>query len=330
MVVPAEGAIGHESFQILPRLLRGGDLLVINDTRVLPARLRFVAGEKEGEILLLREIGGDTWEALMRPGRRVRPGTRLQVRPGLWADVVARAPGGLFTLRFSPARRLVALLPEIGETPLPPYIKERLNEPERYQTVYATSPGSAAAPTAGLHFTEPLLAGLREAGVEVARLTLHIGLDTFQPLRVDDLDDHRMHSEEYVIPAPTRAAIAATRARGGRVVAVGTTATRALEAAAGRRAAGEGAAADLGFTDIFIRPGHTWREVDLMLTNFHLPKSTLLVMVSAFAGRERILEAYGQAIGRGYRFYSFGDAMLLEPGPGMDRERIGSDTAPPR
>lgn len=317
MVVPAQGAIGHEAFDILPRLLRPGDLLVVNDTRVLPARLRFQWGERDAEVLLLREERADVWEALLRPGKRVRNGTRLQLRPGLWADVVSREPGGLFRLRFSPAGRLSALLPEIGEAPLPPYIKERLEDPERYQTVYARQPGSAAAPTAGLHFTDEMLARLAAARIEVATLTLHIGLDTFQPLRVEDLDDHRMHSEFYAIPATTRAAIDAAREREGRVVAVGTTAARALEAAAMRRGAGEGEAADRGATDIFIRPGHTWREVDMLLTNFHLPKSTLLVMVSAFAGRERVLEAYTEAIERRYRFYSFGDAMLLEPALGV-------------
>jgi S-adenosylmethionine:tRNA ribosyltransferase-isomerase len=319
MVVPAQGAIGHEDFDILPRLLRPGDLLVVNDSRVLPARLRFTWGEKAAEVLLLREERADVWEALMRPGKRVRPGTRLQLRPGLWADVVSRQPGGLFSLRFSPAGRLFALLPEIGETPLPPYIKERLEDAERYQTVYAREPGSAAAPTAGLHFTDDMLARLAAAHVEVAFLTLHIGLDTFQPLRVADLEDHRMHSEFYAIPAATRAAIDAAREREGRVVAVGTTVARALEAAAMRRAPGqgEGEAADSGATDIFIRPGHTWREVDMLLTNFHLPRSTLLVMVSAFAGRERVLEAYAEAIERRYRFYSFGDAMLLEPALGV-------------
>jgi S-adenosylmethionine:tRNA ribosyltransferase-isomerase len=326
MVVPAQGAIGHEDFDILPRLLRPGDLLVVNDTRVLPARLRFQWNEKEAEVLLLRQERADVWEALVRPGKRVRPGTRLQLRPGLWADVVSRQPGGLFSLRFSPAGRLSALLPEIGEAPLPPYIKERLQDPERYQTVFARNPGSAAAPTAGLHFTDDMLARLTTAHVEVASLTLDIGLDTFQPLRVDNLEDHRMHSEFYAIPATTRAAIDAAREREGRVVAVGTTSARALEAAAMRRDSGEGEAADHGATDIFIRPGHTWREVDMLLTNFHLPRSTLLVLVSAFAGRERVLEAYAEAIDRRYRFYSFGDAMLLEPAPGVRATDAGNAT----
>jgi S-adenosylmethionine:tRNA ribosyltransferase-isomerase len=315
MFVPAVGALRHLDFDQLPALLGTGDLLLVNDSRVLPARIRFRWNERDAEILLLQQVGDtDAWEALMRPGRRVRPGSRFQLRFGLWADVEARATGGLFTLRFSPPGRLAELLPELGEPPLPPYIRERLDDPERYQTVYARAPGSAAAPTAGLHFSEEMLSRLRSTGIEVAGLTLHIGLDTFQPLRGEDLERHRMHSEAYVIPASTRAAITACRGRDGRVVAVGTTAARALEAAASRRAAGEPEEdADAGRTAIFIRPGHAFREVDMLLTNFHLPKSTLLVMVSAFAGRERILGAYSEAIERGYRFYSFGDAMLLEP-----------------
>ena len=312
MVVPAGGPVQHRRFGDLPEQLRSGDLVVVNDTRVLPARIRFQWGNRGAELLLLRETEPNVWEALLRPGKRVRPGTRLQLRFGLWADVLARQPGGVFSLSFSPSGRLAALLPEIGETPLPPYINEALDDPERYQTIFARNAGSAAAPTAGLHFSDDMLVRLGAAGIDVAALTLHIGLDTFQPLRVDQLDDHRMHSEAYEIPAATRAAIDAARARDGRLVAVGTTAARALEAAATRRAAGEAEAADRGATDIFIRPGHACREVDLLLTNFHLPKSTLLVMVSAFAGRERILAAYAEAIEQRYRFYSFGDAMLLE------------------
>lgn len=286
---------------------------MVNETRVLPARIRFRVGERDGEILLLQpaDKDEDTWDCLVRPGRAAYPGARLQLRFSLWADVVEQSPGGGRVLRFSPPGRLKELLPEIGEAPLPPYIKAHLEDPERYQTVYARVPGSAAAPTAGLHFTDEMLSGLQAAGVEHAALTLRIGLDTFQPMRTEHLDSHRMHSEAYRIPRPTRAAITACRERGGRVVAVGTTAARALEAAAQRRAAND-PGADAGDTDVFIRPGFEFREVDLLLTNFHLPRSTLLVMVSAFAGRERILAAYAEAIALRYRFYSFGDAMLLE------------------
>jgi len=312
--LPAGGAARDLTFSDLPDQLRAGDLLVVNETRVLPARIRFRLRERGAEILLLNPIGkdADSWECLVRPGKAAYPGARLQLRFSLWADVVEQAPGGGRVLRFSPPGRLKALLPEIGEAPLPPYIKERLNDPERYQTVYARVPGSAAAPTAGLHFTDAMMDGLQAAGIERAALTLRIGLDTFQPLRTENLKEHRMHSEAYRIPRPTRAAIDACRGRGGRVVAVGTTSARALEAAALKRSRAD-LIPDAGDTDIFIRPGFRFREVDLLLTNFHLPKSTLLVMVSAFAGRERVLAAYGEAIERGYRFYSFGDAMLLEP-----------------
>jgi S-adenosylmethionine:tRNA ribosyltransferase-isomerase len=313
MHLPARGAARHLRFDDLPGLLREGDLLVVNDTRVLPARIRFEHHGRDAEILLLeRAAGPDVWEALVRPAKRALPGMRLQLRYGLWADVLQASPGGIRRLRFAPPGRLDQLLPQVGEMPLPPYIKERLLEPERYQTVFAREPGSAAAPTAGLHFTDALLARIAEQGVRRTAVTLQVGLDTFQPVRVEDLDEHQMHSEAYQVPAAARAEIAAARARGGRVVAVGTTVARTLEAAAARRAAGD-SRADEGRTDLFIRPGHGWREVDLLLTNFHLPKSTLLVMVSAFSGRERILAAYREAVAEGYRFFSFGDAMLLEP-----------------
>lgn len=315
MHLPAAGPPRHLRFDDLPSLLRSGDLLVVNDTRVIPARIRFKHRGGDAEILLLEQGGNpDTWDALVRPGKRALPGTRLQLRFGLWADVLQRDPGGQRRLRFSPPGRLQRLLPQIGEMPLPPYIHETLDDPERYQTVFARDPGSAAAPTAGLHFTEAMLARLVEHGVERTEVTLSVGLDTFQPVRVEDLDQHRMHSEAYRVPAPARAAIEAIRGRGGRVVAVGTTVARTLEAAAARRATAE-PNPDEGRTDLFIRPGHRFREVDALLTNFHLPRSTLLVMVSAFSGRERILDAYHEAVAKGYRFFSFGDAMLLEPLP---------------
>jgi S-adenosylmethionine:tRNA ribosyltransferase-isomerase len=316
MHLPTDGPPRHLRFNDLPGLLRAGDLMVLNDTRVIPARIRFDHLGAGVEILLLEPAGavaaGDTWWCLVRPGKRARPGARLQLRFGLWADVLSEDAGGSRRLRFSPPGRLARLLPEIGEVPLPPYIGERLDDPERYQTVFAREPGSAAAPTAGLHLTMGLLQELASAGVQTTEVTLRIGLDTFQPLRVDHLDDHRMHSEAYHIPPTARAAIETCQARGGRVVAVGTTVARTLEAAAARRQAGD-ARPDEGRTDIFIRPGHHFLQVDLLLTNFHLPKSTLLVMVSAFSGRERILRAYEEAVAQGYRFFSFGDAMLLEP-----------------
>jgi S-adenosylmethionine:tRNA ribosyltransferase-isomerase len=313
MHLPAGGSPRHLHFADLPRLLSAGDLLVMNDTRVIPARIRFEHRGRAAEILLLEPAGNpDTWDCLVRPARRAQPGVRFQLAFGLWADVVFAEPGGTRRLRFAPAGRLAELLPRIGEMPLPPYIKEPLADPDRYQTVVADVPGSAAAPTAGLHFTEAMLAALAEAGVARTMVTLQVGLDTFQPVRVEDLDDHRMHSEAFRVPPAARAEIEACRRRGGRVVAVGTTVARTLEAAAARAAAGE-PDPDAGRTDIFIRPGHVFAAVDLLLTNFHLPRSTLLVMVSAFAGRERVLEAYAEAVSRGYRFFSFGDAMLLEP-----------------
>lgn len=313
MHLPADGSPRHLAFADLPTLLRPGDLLVMNDTRVMPARVRFKQGGREAEILLLEEAGApDTWDCLFRPGKRATPGVRLQIAFGLWADVLRQQEGGRRRLRFSPPGRLAQLLPEIGEMPLPPYIKEPLGDPERYQTVIAREPGSAAAPTAGLHFTEAMLDEIARVGVMRTEVTLRVGLDTFQPVRVDDLGDHRMHSEAYRVPGRARAEIVACRARGGRVVAVGTTVARTLEAAAARALSGD-PRPDSGRTDIFIRPGHAFQAVDLLLTNFHLPRSTLLVMVSAFSGRERILAAYREAVDAGYRFFSFGDAMLLEP-----------------
>jgi S-adenosylmethionine:tRNA ribosyltransferase-isomerase len=304
---------------------------VVNDTRVIPARVRFTLDGHDAEILLLHEVGADTWAALTRPSRLIRQALRFDLPGGLAATVVAERPDGERTLRFDPPGRLREVLDDIGELPLPPYIHEPLADPSRYQTVYAAPAGwsvaaalrlgaipeewappaleSAAAPTAGLHFDAAMLDRLRAAGVEIAPLTLRVGLDTFRPVRVEDLDDHRMHSEAYAVPAATRALVAACRRRGGRVVAVGTTVCRTLEAAA---ATGR----DAGSTDIFIRPGFEFRATDLLLTNFHLPKSTLLVMVAAFSGRERILAAYREAVARGYRFFSFGDCMLLEPAPG--------------
>ncbi|MFN2462299.1 MAG: tRNA preQ1(34) S-adenosylmethionine ribosyltransferase-isomerase QueA [Candidatus Dormibacteria bacterium] len=314
MHLPAGGAPRHLRFSDLPGLLRDGDLLVMNDTRVIPARIRFQHRGREAEILLLEEVGSpDTWDCLFRPGKRAVPGVRLQLAFGLWGDVLRQFDGGRRRIRFSPPGRLAQVLPEMGEMPLPPYIHERLEDPERYQTVVATKPGSAAAPTAGLHFTEEMLAQLAKQGVRRTEVTLAVGLDTFQPVRVEVLDEHHMHSEAYRVPARARAEIIACRERGGRVVAVGTTVARTLEAAA-QGLALDAASADAGRTDIFIRPGHVFREVDLLLTNFHLPRSSLLVMVSAFAGRDQILAAYAEAVREGYRFFSFGDAMLLEPG----------------
>lgn len=309
MVVPREGgAFAHQVFSALPTLLRPGDLLVFNNTRVIPARLpvhKSTGGR--GEILLLRQIDLLRWEAFVG-GKGARVGTRYTLDGApVTAEVVDVLDGPRRVVAFSEDVR--AALGGAGEMPLPPYIHERLNDPERYQTVYARVPGSAAAPTAGLHFTPELLARLAAQGIERAEVTLHVGSDTFQPVQVEDLARHIMHGEWCTVPAETIAAIAAARARGGRVIAVGTTTTRTLEAAA---AAQGGALAPFeGVVDLFITPGYAWRVVDGLVTNFHLPRSTLLMLVSALAGRERMLAAYEEAKRSGYRFFSFGDAMLI-------------------
>lgn len=321
------GALEHRIFREIADYLRPGDLLVANQSRVLPARLH---GVKEGsggqvELLLLavrNDLGADHWEALVRPGRRIHEGQRLIFGEGaLTADVQTRTPsGGRIVHLSAPDGAVTRALERLGRMPLPPYIHTPLADQERYQTVYARQPGSAAAPTAGLHFTPELLARLEAQGVVTAFVTLHIGLDTFRPIGEENLDKHAMHSEEIEMDDATAARINATRAAGGRIVAVGTTAVRTLESIAAlaaeqttRGAAAEGTIAVpyRGRTALFIRPGHQFRAVDVMLTNFHLPRSTLLVLVSAFAGRELTLRAYAEAVAQRYRFYSFGDAMLL-------------------
>ncbi|MCX6023945.1 MAG: tRNA preQ1(34) S-adenosylmethionine ribosyltransferase-isomerase QueA [Chloroflexi bacterium] len=317
LVIPRDGApTAHRQVSDLPALLRPGDLLVLNDTRVLPARLygRREPGGGKVEALLLRRQPDGLWEALVQPGRRMLEGARVRFGEGaaeVWGEVVERTPAGGRLLRFSDEAALMAL----GETPLPPYIHERLSDPERYQTVFSRNVGSAAAPTAGLHFTPELLARLQEMGVETATVTLHIGLDTFRPVKDDDPTHHPIHREAFTLPPETAERLLATRAAGGRIVAVGTTATRVLEQAAllAEQQDGEGPwiAAASGWANIFILPGHRFRAVDALLTNFHLPRSTLLMLVSAFAGRERVLDAYAEAVGERYRFFSFGDACLF-------------------
>jgi S-adenosylmethionine:tRNA ribosyltransferase-isomerase len=334
----ATGEIEHRVFREIGDYLRPGDLLVANQSRVLPARLRGVKAETGGqvEVLLLAvrgDLGPDHWEALVRPGKRLREGQRLVFGDGaLSAEIIARTPAGGRVVRLStPDGDVPAALGRLGTMPLPPYIHAPLRDAERYQTVYSRTPGSAAAPTAGLHFTPELLAALEGRGIAVAFVTLHIGLDTFRPIEEDDLTTHQMHSEEIELDAETAARVNATRAAGGRVVAVGTTSVRVLESAAALAAGqplsapGTESAPPLpieageapvvvpfrGRTSLFITPGHQFRAVDVMLTNFHLPRSTLVVLVSAFAGRELILRAYAEAVAERYRFYSFGDAMLI-------------------
>jgi len=300
----------HRRFNEIMEYLVPGDLLVMNETKVLPVRLygRKRTGGRV-EVLLLRAVSSDTWEALVRPGRRVAPGTRLEFGNGLLeGEVIGRTEAGGRVIRFRYAGEFEEVLRRVGEVPLPPYIKRKLASPERYQTVYAKEPGSAAAPTAGLHFTPELLATLRERGVEMASLVLHIGLDTFRPVRVEDVTAHRMHREDFGIPEEAAEAVNRARSEGRRVIAVGTTVVRCLEAAADKRGR---VAETAGSTDLFIYPGYSFRVVDVLLTNFHLPRSTLLMLVAAFAGTEKILRAYREAVRLRYRFFSFGDAMLI-------------------
>jgi S-adenosylmethionine:tRNA ribosyltransferase-isomerase len=311
----AEGPPTDHVFRDLPALLRRGDLVVVNRSRVFPARL---LGRREGggtaEVFLLRDLGHDQWEALVRPGRRLRPGAVVSVEGGL-SVVLETAPVGPEGRRVVRLRvesgSVPSVLERAGHVPLPPYIRraDRPDDRARYQTVYAREKGSVAAPTAGLHFTTELLDTLRGRGVETAEVVLHVGPGTFRPVTAEQVEDHRLEPEPYVVPPETAAAIASTRATGGRVVAVGTTVVRTLEAAA----TDEGAVrAGPGETALVVRPGFTFRVTDALITNFHLPRSSLLLLVAAFAGRERILSAYGEAVRRGYRFYSYGDAMLLD------------------
>ncbi|HEV7501632.1 MAG TPA: tRNA preQ1(34) S-adenosylmethionine ribosyltransferase-isomerase QueA [Vicinamibacteria bacterium] len=311
----AGGAVTDHVFRDLPRLLRAGDLLVVNRSRVFPARL---LGRREGgggaEVFLLRDLGDDRWEALVRPGRRLRPGAAVAIDPGLTVviETAAVGPEGRRVVRLRAETGSVeGALERAGHVPLPPYIRrpDRPEDRARYQTVYAREKGSVAAPTAGLHFTPSLLDALRAAGVGIAEIVLHVGPGTFRPVTAEEVEDHRLEPEPYVVPAETADAIASARTSGGRVVAVGTTVVRALEAAAGEEGT---VAAGAGETALVVRPGFRFRITDALVTNFHLPRSSLLLLVAAFAGRERVLGAYEEAVQRGYRFYSYGDAMLLE------------------
>lgn len=317
----ASGALQHLQFTDLPTCLNAGDLLVFNNTRVIPARLwGYKASGGRVEILIERVTGVDTALAHIRASKSPKPGTVIYLTPaegaeaGPWQLTVTGREDTLFRLQAPPGVALPEILLDIGHMPLPPYI-ERADEAadrDRYQTVFAERDGAVAAPTAGLHFTETLLRQVTEAGVERAAVTLHVGAGTFQPVRVDSVEDHHMHAEYLEVDDALCAAVAATRARGGRVVAVGTTAVRSLESAA----CGQGLVAPLrGDTNIFIYPGYRFRVVDAMITNFHLPESTLLMLVSAFAGREHIAAAYCEAIAQRYRFFSYGDAMFITPEP---------------
>lgn len=307
---PVADRLEYATVRDLPRFLYPQDLLVLNDSRVLPARLRGVRpGGGEAEVLLLRPAQDGWWEALVRPGRRLKPGTVVQVGgSALYVEIGGAAAEGTRLIRLGGVEHPLEEVHRVGEMPTPPYIRERLTDPDRYQTIYAREEGSAAAPTAGLHFTPGLLDRVRAQGVAIAFVTLHVGLDTFRAVQATDPAQHQMHREAYRLPPSVADAVDRARRNGGRVVAVGTTTVRVLETCATERGtvqAGE------GWTDLFILPGFRFRVVDAMLTNFHLPQSTLLMMVSAFAGRESILRAYAEAIRHEYRFYSFGDCLLI-------------------
>lgn len=308
---PVTGEIEHRTFKDVVQYLNPGDCLVINDTRVIPARLY---GTKEGteagiEILLLKRKPDDVWETLVKPGKKAKIGTRISFGDGiLMGEVIDIVEEGNRLIRFTYDGIFEEILDRLGEMPLPPYITHKLKDKERYQTVYAKHEGSAAAPTAGLHFTESLLEEIEKKGVHIAHVTLHVGLGTFRPVKVEDVTQHHMHSEFYVVEEEQAKLINDAKKRGNKVISVGTTSCRTLESAAGEDGI---LRAQSGWTDIFIYPGYQFKVIDGLITNFHLPESTLLMLVSALAGKEHIMAAYEEAVKEKYRFFSFGDAMLV-------------------
>ena len=305
------GETAHMHFFDLPKLLRPGDCLVLNDSRVLPARLlgRREPGGGAAEVLLLIDRGDKVWECLVRPGRKMKPGARLSFGGGLLtAEVLEEVEGGNRLIRFDYEGIFLEILEQLGKMPLPPYIKEELNDPERYQTVYSREVGSAAAPTAGLHFTRELLDQVEAMGVRLAYVTLHVGLGTFRPVKEEEITDHEMHAEYCMISQETADAINQTKRSGGRVICVGTTSCRTVESWAAEDGTMKESA---GWTSIYIYPGYRFKVLDCLITNFHLPESTLVMLVSALAGREHILAAYREAVEEHYRFFSFGDAMFI-------------------
>ena len=305
------GETAHHHFYELPDFLNPGDCLILNDSRVLPARLlgQRLPGGGACEVLLLIDRGDKTWECLVRPGRKMRTGAKLSFGNGeLTAEVVQELPDGNRLVRFDYEGIFLEVLEHLGKMPLPPYIKEELQDQERYQTVYSKVVGSAAAPTAGLHFTEDLLQKVQNEGVNIGYVTLHVGLGTFRPVKEDDITDHLMHSEYCVIPQETADLINTTKKNGGRVICVGTTSCRTLESWAAEDGTMKASA---GWTNIFIYPGYRFKVMDALITNFHLPESTLIMLVSALAGRENVLNAYEEAVRERYRFFSFGDAMFI-------------------
>lgn len=305
------GELEHRHFYELLDYLREGDCMVFNDSRVLPARL--IGARPTGgsvELVLLRDLGEGRWECLSRPGRKTRPGTEILFGNGeLKATVEGVAEGGNRIVRFDYEGIFLEVLERLGKMPLPPYIKEELQDSERYQTVYSREIGSAAAPTAGLHFTKELMEKIAAKGVKLCYVTLHVGLGTFRPVKAEEIEDHEMHSEFCIIPEETARIVSETKKKGGRVIAVGTTSCRTLESFA--REDGS-LPATSGWTNIFIYPGYTFKCIDALVTNFHLPESTLIMLVSALAGREHVLHAYEEAVKERYRFFSFGDAMFIE------------------
>ena len=314
-----ENTITHRHFRDIGEYLKPGDCLVVNDTKVIPARLLGVKPDTGAaiEVLLLRNHGDNVWEALVRPGKKLRPGAEVSFGDGLLTGTIESVTeGGNRMIRFSYTGIWEEILDRLGEMPLPPYITHKLQDKDRYQTVYAVHEGSAAAPTAGLHFTPELMAELEGRGISIARLTLHVGLGTFRPVKVDTIEEHHMHSEYFELSEEAAELINRTKENGGRVISVGTTSTRTLETVAQRLTEenGDGPVrlkACNGWTDIFIYPGYRFRVIDGLITNFHLPESTLIMLVSAFYDREHVLEAYKTAVEERYRFFSFGDAMLL-------------------
>lgn len=308
-----DGSIEHRHFTDILDYLKEGDCLVINDTRVIPARLY---GHKEGtgaliEILLLKRKKDDIWECLVKPGKKARPGAKITFGNGiLTGEILDIVEEGNRLIQFHYEGIFEEILDQLGEMPLPPYITHKLQDKNRYQTVYAKHDGSAAAPTAGLHFTEELLKKVQEKGVNIAHVTLHVGLGTFRPVKVDDVEQHHMHSEFYIVEEDQAELINRTKKQGGRVIAVGTTSCRTLESASDEDGVIH---AGSGWTEIFIYPGYCFKMIDGLITNFHLPESTLMMLVSALAGKERIMVAYEEAVQEKYRFFSFGDAMFIDP-----------------
>ncbi len=307
-----DGSIEHRHFTDILDYLKEGDCLVINDTKVIPARLY---GHKEDtgaviEILLLKRKENDIWECLVKPGKKARPGAKISFGDGcLKGEIIDVVEEGNRLIKFTYEGIFEEILDRLGEMPLPPYITKKLEDKNRYQTVYAKHEGSAAAPTAGLHFTKELLEQVKAKGVKIAHVTLHVGLGTFRPVKVEDVTEHHMHSEFYVVEPEQAELINQTKKNGGRVISVGTTSCRTLESASGEDGTLK---AGNGWTDIFIYPGYHFKMIDGLITNFHLPESTLLMLVSALAGKERIMHAYEEAVKEKYRFFSFGDAMFIE------------------